>query len=285
MEKASSEPGQQRTAGATLRCSWGERGMRAAPLRGWAGPRAPQACTQQSFAEYTLCAPGGSTRTPRPGEQQGQGHTGPGPNMGAQAANPCAWGWGRVREGQEHFSGSNVQANPQKPTVYGRVSTYSFVRHEKAKPLYCFASKGDGKLNRVLGFRAPGTGDSWILLKAIMTAERVCMGLRGWRLRTGAGRPLLVSQSLSSSSPCIESTVGGQKDLLELHHGDKWQPELQPPRSSLHTTGCGMRRRMVPHFGVCGVARLVFYRGHPGCCGKNRLSGPRNGWILNTFQR
>lgn len=179
MEKASSEPGQQRTAGATLRCSWGGRGMRAAPLRGWAGPRAPQACLLSPSKAlpntHYVHRRGGAPGHPDPGSSKDRATLDLDPTWGVRAANPCAWGWVRVREGQERFSGSNVQANPQKPTAYGRVSTYSFVRHKKAKPLYCFASKGDGKLNRVLGFRAPGTGDSWILLKAIMTAERVCM--------------------------------------------------------------------------------------------------------------
>lgn len=266
-----------------MRCSWGERGTRAAPLQGCTGPHAPQT--------FLLSPSKGlpSARYVHEGEARGHGET-----QGAvrteppwtrtqhgecREQTPCAWARGRVREGQEGFLASNVQAHPQKRTLYGCVSTYSFARHKKAKPLHCFASKDDGKLNWVLGFRVPGTGDSWILLKAIMAAERVCMGWGGVTAssrdfsspapRGGGGWALETQDRGREATCCLSVTFLFIPRALSPQWGVRriyWNcimetsgsQSLQTPRSHLHRTGCGAKRRAALGFGACGVARFVF---------------------------
>ena len=94
-------------------------------------------------------------------------------------------------------------------------------------------------------------------------------GRRGaWRLGTGARKPLVVSQSLSSSPPALSPQWRVRRIYWNCITETSSSQSLQTPGSSLHTAGSGTRRRTALYLG-----RLVF-RGHPGWCVENRLSGP-----------
>lgn len=190
----------------------------------------------KAYRVHVMCIRGKHEDMVRLRAQRGQGHNGCRPSVGTVGSKPLCLGAGGLL-------GKNGQQTPESKCIW-HPGCYVEKRYcmdvylctplegtKRQNPFNCFASKGDGKLSWVLGFRVPGTGDSWRLLKAIMTAEgvwgrgggrgdnklcetpcqvqhRVATGRGAWRLWTGAGRPLAVSQSLSSSSPCIESTVG-----------------------------------------------------------------------------
>lgn len=48
-------------------------------------------------------------------------------------------------------------------------------------------------------------------------------------LGAGKGWPRLSLSHVPLHPPASESTVEGQKDLLDLHHGDMWQPDPKAP--------------------------------------------------------